>query len=308
MAADPETHVFHEVQLWVNMPAATKMEAPSISSAHAGEKPILDRGHYSVEVIAGTIDGQTSPLATTQPTTVARIQTTGPGPITIDGIDPSWNAAIYGLQGTANVAGQTLDPYQTAVLHNDGDSIVLTSTGPGADLLLMTGEAIGEPVVMGGPYVMNTQEEIEQANADFAAGKFDNVTLASKQTAPVDNSNKSILARGCDPVASLGASKAIPPLIGNPEYVPTSDDAEFIELLKSRKWSVVFFAPGACRFSVATQPIPGGNAGTQGWTLEQYRELVREYQGDQIQIVETLSEAETVSLLDKALNKAQVTH
>ncbi len=124
----------------------------------------------------------------------------------------------------------------------------------------------------------------------------------------VDNSRKSILARGCDPIASLEASRAIPPLIGNPEYVPTTNDEEFVEKLQSRSWSVVFFAPGACRFSAASQPIPGGNSQTQGWTLEQYRELVRKHQGNQIQIVETPEERETVSLLKEALDKAQETN
>jgi hypothetical protein len=124
----------------------------------------------------------------------------------------------------------------------------------------------------------------------------------------VDNSRKSVLARGCDPFASLEASRAIPPLIGNPEYVPTTNDEEFVEKLQSRSWSVVFFAPGACRFSAASQPIPGGNSQTQGWTLEQYRELVRKHQGNQIQIVETPEERETVSLLKEALDKAQETN
>ena len=124
----------------------------------------------------------------------------------------------------------------------------------------------------------------------------------------VDNSRKSILARGCDPVASLEASRAIPPLIGNPEYVPTSTDEEFIEKLQSRKWSVVFFAPGACRFSAAHQPIPGGNPLTQGWTLEQYRELVQKHQGDDIQIVETPQESQTVESLKVALEKARKTN
>ena len=123
----------------------------------------------------------------------------------------------------------------------------------------------------------------------------------------VDNSRKSILARGCDPIASLEASRAIPPLIGNPEYVPTTNDEEFVEKLQSRSWSVVFFAPGACRFSAASQPIPGGNSQTQGWTLEQYRELVRKHQGNQIQIVETPEERETISLLKEALDKSQET-
>ncbi len=122
------------------------------------------------------------------------------------------------------------------------------------------------------------------------------------------NANKSVLARGCDPSASLEASKALPPLMGNPEYVPTTNDEEFIEKLKSRSWSVVFFAPGACRFSAATQPIPGGISDTEGWTLDQYRELVWKHQGDKVQIVETISESETVGLLKTALEKAQETN
>jgi len=129
-----------------------------------------------------------------------------------------------------------------------------------------------------------------------------------KQMSAADNSRKSILARGCDPVASLEASRTIPPLIGNPEYVPTTNDEEFIEKLQSRDWSVVFFAPGACRFSAISQPIPGGNSQTQGWTLEQYRELVRNHQGEKIQIVETPEERETVSLLKAALEDARETN
>ncbi len=97
-----------------------------------------------------------------------------------------------------------------------------------------------------------------------------------------DNSRKSILARGCDPTLSLWASKNLPPLIGNPEYIPTTNDADFIEKLKSRVWSVIYFAPGACRFSAAKRQIPGGISQTQGWTLEQYRELVRKHQGETI--------------------------
>ena len=124
----------------------------------------------------------------------------------------------------------------------------------------------------------------------------------------VDNARRSILARGCDPFASLEASRAIPPLIGNPEYVPTTDDVEFVEKLESRKWSVVFFAPGACRFSAAARPIPGGNSLTQGWTLEQYRDLVRKHQGDDVMIVEALDETESVTLLKRALESARETN
>ena len=124
------------------------------------------------------------------------------------------------------------------------------------------------------------------------------------QEKAINNTNKTILARGCDPVMSLNASKAIPPLIGNPEYVPTTNDVDFIKQLESKKWSVIFFAPGACRYSAAKQAIPGGSINTEGWTLEQYRELVYKLQGNDVQIVETMDERETVGLLKRALDKA----
>ena len=118
-----------------------------------------------------------------------------------------------------------------------------------------------------------------------------------------DHSQKTILARACDPTASINFAKVVSSLIGNATYVPTTDDIDFVEKLKSRKWSIVFFAPGACRFSAARKQIPGGNINTQGWTLEQYKELVRQLQGDNVQIVETLDERETVDLLNEALEK-----
>ena len=81
------------------------------------------------------------------------------------------------LQGTIGIGGALLNQFNTGVLERDGARIELQSRGAGADLLLITGRPIGEPVAMGGPFVMNTAEEIEQANTDFAAGRFDNVEL-----------------------------------------------------------------------------------------------------------------------------------
>jgi redox-sensitive bicupin YhaK (pirin superfamily) len=181
MTSDPDTHVFHEIQLWVNMPAATKIRAPSIHSAHDGEKPVVDAGHFTVEVLTGSLFGATSPLATTQPTSIARIRTSGRGPIVIDGIDPTWNALVYVMRGAIDIAGQAIGQFRTVELAQDGSDIALESTGAGADLLLLTGEPIGEPVAMGGPFVMNTWGEIDQANADYGAGRFGTIEPRRQQ-------------------------------------------------------------------------------------------------------------------------------
>jgi len=127
-------------------------------------------------------------------------------------------------------------------------------------------------------------------------------------TKTLDNSKKSILVRGCDPEMAKQGSIILPPLVGNPECIGTTSDNDFIEKLKSRKWSVIFFAPGACRLNAAQMPIPGSNSQTDGWTLQQYGELVKKLQGEDIQIVETQLESDSVGLIKKALEIAKETN
>ena len=118
---------------------------------------------------------------------------------------------------------------------------------------------------------------------------------------------KSILARGCDPVMAARSVEILPPMLGGVKMFTCTDDVEFIRLLKERKYTAIFFAPGACRFDAAKQPIPGGNEFTAGWGLEQYRALVKQHQSDDAQIIETQQEAQIVPLLLQALAAADVT-
>ena len=99
------------------------------------------------------------------------------------------------------------------------------------------------------------------------------------------------------------AGKILPPLIGlkdSSQMISSVEDGDFINKLSTEKFDVVMFAPGACRWSAAAQPIPGGNEVTKGWSLDEYRKMVKEYQGDVI-IVETTEEKNIVPLLKAAL-------
>ena len=116
-----------------------------------------------------------------------------------------------------------------------------------------------------------------------------------------DNSNKSILVRGCDPEMGRRAIKLLPPVLGSPEMVSVTNDDDFIIELKRKKWSVILFAPGACRYDARTLPIPGSRSQTKGWGLTEYRNLVREHQGEDISIIETTDELQIVPLLRKSL-------
>jgi hypothetical protein len=117
-----------------------------------------------------------------------------------------------------------------------------------------------------------------------------------------DHSKKSILARGCDPQMGVRAVQLIPPMIGNPEMVAVTNDDDFINELKRKKWSIIHFAPGACRYDASKLPIPGSSNITQGWGLAQYRELVKKHQGEGVVIIETTDERQIVPLLIQALD------
>ena len=76
------------------------------------------------------------------------------------------------LAGTVMVNGETLlREKQMATLSVEGNNVVIEANGD-AKLLLLAGEPIDEPVVGYGPFVMNSQQEIIQAIADFNGGKF----------------------------------------------------------------------------------------------------------------------------------------
>ena len=134
---------------------------------------------------------------------------------------------------------------------------------------------------------------------------MDEIAEGTGESEFIDFSGKSILVRGCDPQMAIRASNMLPPHLGNPEFVSCTADAAFFSKLRGRKWSVIFFAPGACRYSAAMMPIPGARSHTMGWSLDQYRNLVRKYQGQDIQIVETTEEREIIPRLRSALSKAK---
>jgi redox-sensitive bicupin YhaK (pirin superfamily) len=83
---------------------------------------------------------------------------------------------LYVVRGSISVEGERVAQFNLVDLYDDGDVVELEAKD---DSIILFGhaDAIDEPIAAGGPFVMNTQAELNQALADFRAGKF-NVSAA----------------------------------------------------------------------------------------------------------------------------------
>jgi redox-sensitive bicupin YhaK (pirin superfamily) len=87
------------------------------------------------------------------------------------------NAFLLVLEGSA-IVGRQERPVASGGLawltcRDEAPSLVtIKASGSARHLLLFAGRPLGEPVVFGGPFVMDTQEQIDEAFADFRAGRF----------------------------------------------------------------------------------------------------------------------------------------
>ncbi|NNA93305.1 quercetin 2,3-dioxygenase [Pseudomonas sp. ICMP 8385] len=161
------------VQLWVNLPAKDKMSDAGYQTILDGDIPVLPlaNGAGSLRLIAGEFAGHTGAARTFTPIDVWDLRLNGGKAVTLD-LPAGRNTALVVLKGTVQVNGQELAREgQLVLFERDGEQISLESNAD-AMVLLLSGEPIDEPIVGHGPFVMNTEQEIHQAFADFQSGQF----------------------------------------------------------------------------------------------------------------------------------------
>ncbi len=174
---------FEMVQLWVNLPAKDKNTAPGYQSLNNADIPRLSlpNGEGSVRVIAGEYNGVRGPAKTFTPINMWDVRLAARATVSM-AVPERHNTAVVVLKGAIVVNGvATATEAQFALLDKAGGEIMLTAHGD-ASVLLLSGEPIDEPVVMHGPFVMNTTEEIRQAITDFKSGRFGEIAIPSALT------------------------------------------------------------------------------------------------------------------------------
>jgi DHA2 family metal-tetracycline-proton antiporter-like MFS transporter len=164
--------IFHMAQLWVNVPAALKMAPPEHHAEPADQIPeITSLGEgATVRLYAGTLGESTGPAPLPTDVFVGHVLLDARSSLTIP-VPEGWTTAFTVVAGSAETSEVTHAAGTTVVYRHDGDGITVSSE-QGGELLLMCGEPIGEPIAMGGGFVMNTTDEIAQAFADQRAGRM----------------------------------------------------------------------------------------------------------------------------------------
>ncbi len=172
--------LFHGIQLWVNLPSASKMTTPRYQNLEAEEVSLLTSpdGGSLIRLIAGELGGYRGPGSTHSPITFVHA-TVEPGAELELPWDPEFNALVYVLsgQGVVGADSRPIHTGQLAVL-SEGDTVRVRadeqqeSRHPALDVLVLGGRPIGEPVAWYGPFVMNTEAEVRQAMLDFHAGRL----------------------------------------------------------------------------------------------------------------------------------------
>lgn len=163
--------LFEMVQLWVNLPARDKMSPPRYQAILDSQIPAvaLDNGG-SLRVIAGEFNNAHGPAKTFTPINVWDLRLTGKAPVELR-LTAGHTAMLVVLRGKLRIDDAEVGAAEVALFERSGEYVRIESMGE-TTALLLSGEPIAEPIAGMGPFVMNTQQEIYQAVADYQSGRM----------------------------------------------------------------------------------------------------------------------------------------
>ena len=165
-------------QLWVNLPAKLKMTRPRYQDIRANEIPELTKaGGARIRVITGTVDGVNGPVTGIAANPIYLDVSVSAHASFLQPIERRHTAFAYVFEGEANFAGDekadaTTVPHPRLVVLGDGDYVKVVTGGMPVRFLLVSGKPLHEPIARYGPFVMNTEEEIEQTLLELRQGTF----------------------------------------------------------------------------------------------------------------------------------------
>lgn len=158
-------------QLWINLPASEKMSEPAYQEFSASAIPAHDADGAQVRILCGEYQGVRGPIEDPF-TQVQYLDVSLPaGKLFTHQLPEDLQAFAYVFEGDASLGEDHL-PQHTFVVLTGGNDLSLQAGENGARFILVAGRSLNEPIVQYGPFVMNSNDEIHQAMADYRDGRL----------------------------------------------------------------------------------------------------------------------------------------
>ena len=162
------------LQLWVNLPAQYKMTEPKYQEYSAEQIPEETRdNNVRLKVIAGQTQNGTKGVINNNFVNPSYWHVFLPASQDFtEVVNPKHNSFVYVLKGEIEIDPEspTVKKGELVVL-SQGENLTVTAKND-SEFVYIDGKPLNEPVARGGPFVMNTRQEILQAFHDFQSGKF----------------------------------------------------------------------------------------------------------------------------------------
>jgi quercetin 2,3-dioxygenase len=160
----------HGFQLWVNLPAEKKMVDPRYQGYDAQEIAQVQLANGGlIKVVAGEVHGVRGPVETTSPMTYAHAVLEA-GDVVEWHPQEGHTALVHCFDGNVKVNGSATASGEMVVMQRTAGMVRVESTTGQAQVLLLGGQPLGEPIVRYGPFVMNTKQEIADAVQEYNNG------------------------------------------------------------------------------------------------------------------------------------------
>lgn len=167
-----ENGLLRGFQLWINLPAANKMDAPEYQEYKSEAFPVVETSDYKVKVVIGQFSDANSPI-------VDDITHVSYFDVQVNArknfqhkLPVENNSFLYIFEGNGQFNGKSVQLNTLLVLGKKDNVSDFISGERGARFLLISGKPINESVVQYGPFVMNLKEEIDQAMNDYQSNNF----------------------------------------------------------------------------------------------------------------------------------------
>jgi redox-sensitive bicupin YhaK (pirin superfamily) len=159
----------HGFQIWLNTPAAEKFSDPNTVIHGTDETPVVAVDDATIKVMIGSLEGCASPVFTFSPAFYFHVELPAGGRLDLP-VDPVHNAFVHMIEGQLEGQGRQLLQDEQLALYERGGDVMRFHALEDSEFLVLGGQPLNEPLVNYGPFVMNSQDQINACIRNYRAG------------------------------------------------------------------------------------------------------------------------------------------